>query len=169
VRYCAFATARAVTDMNIPPSFEVLGVVLLVGVNGVALARYLLWRRSPALFWLASTLVVVVVGYLILTGATHNIARSLWPLAYDPIKRKEVALLAVCDTPRILGVTLIMLVPTLMALYYFYKTKCTWPGILLGVCFFLLYAFSPIPPKVASLVFSERMLKVPSHCRPTGL
>jgi hypothetical protein len=39
------------------------------GVNGVALAYRLLWRRSPALFWLASALIGVVICYLVGTGA----------------------------------------------------------------------------------------------------
>ena len=78
------------------------------GVNGVALAHRLLWRRSPALFWLTSTRIVIVVGYLIATGAAEVIVRFLWPVPFDPVKTKEFEHYAPCQTPRMLGLFLII-------------------------------------------------------------
>jgi hypothetical protein len=57
-------------------------VALFFGRNGIALAHQLLWRRSPTLFWLASTLIVVGVGYIVATSAAESIARSLWPIPF---------------------------------------------------------------------------------------
>jgi uncharacterized membrane protein HdeD (DUF308 family) len=148
-------------------------VALFFGGNGIALVRQLLWRRSPTLFWLASTLIVVGVGYIVATGAAESIARSLWPVPFDAVKTKEFELRAPCVTPRLLGVMLIVgpalavLAPVLM-----FKYKRIWLKILFGVCVSLLYFFllyvSPIPEKLARLVFSEDTLKVPYHCSQTN-
>jgi hypothetical protein len=148
-------------------------VALFFGGIGIALARYLLWRRSPTLFWLASTLIVVGVGYIVATSAAESIARSLWPIPFDPVKTKEFELRAPCETPRLLGVMLIvgpvlaLLAPVLVSKYW-----GSWGKILFGVCVFnLLYFllhFSPVPEKLARLVFSEDTLKVPNHCRQTN-
>jgi hypothetical protein len=94
--------------MNIPSSIGMAGFALFFGVNGVALAHRLLWRRSPALFWLTSTRIVIVVGYLIATGAAEVIVRFLWPVPFDPVKTKEFEHYAPCQTPRMLGLFLII-------------------------------------------------------------
>jgi hypothetical protein len=48
------SSASSEVGMNIPSSIGMAGSALFFGVNGVALARRLLWQRSPALFWLTS-------------------------------------------------------------------------------------------------------------------
>jgi hypothetical protein len=151
-------------------------VAVIFGVNRVALARYLLWRRWPALFWLISMLIVVVLAYLIGTGASENIAYSLWPRVFDPIQRKELGLRAQCERPRMLGLWLIFMPPLLsVVVYKIYRFGLVGAlqshrhrdAIVLVVCSVLLYV-SPIPEKLARLVFPEEMLKVPGHCTSSG-
>jgi uncharacterized membrane protein HdeD (DUF308 family) len=155
--------------MNVPSSVGVVVVALFLGLNGIALAHRLLWRRSPALFWLASTLIVVGIGYIVATGSAENVARSLWPVPFDPVKTEEFKLRAPCEAPRLLGISLILSPVLLVVPFLLYKFwRRPWPVILFSACFTLLYFFlylSPIPEKVARVVFSEDVLKVPDHCR----
>jgi hypothetical protein len=143
-------------------------VALFFGVNGIAVARYLFWRRSPTLLWLASTLIVVGVGYIVATSAAESIARSLWPIPFDPVKAKEFELRAPCETPRLLGVMLIVgPILALLAPVLVFKYWRSWLKILFGVCvfnllYFLLYV-SPIPE--SSHVLSSR--KTRSRCPTT--
>src|SRR5262245_51204474 len=76
--------------LGIPSSVGVLVFTLLFGGTGIALAHRLLWRRSPSLFWLASTLIVVGIGYVVVTGEAESLARRLWPVAFDPVKGEEI-------------------------------------------------------------------------------
>src|SRR5262245_50729702 len=147
-------------------------VAVMFGVNGVALDRFVLWRRWTALYWLISALIVLVVAYLNGTGASENIAQSLWPREFDPIQRKEFGLRAACETPRMLGLWLIFM-PLLLSvlLYKIYRFGLAGAlqshrlrdAIVLGVCFVLLYG-SPLPESVAPVAFAEPMLQAPSHC-----
>jgi dipeptide/tripeptide permease len=57
---------------------KLAGAVLL-GVPLIALAWAALWRRQRPAFWFALALIVVGLGYLMATGATDDIARSIVP------------------------------------------------------------------------------------------
>jgi hypothetical protein len=152
--------------MNIPTSIGIAGFALFFGVNGVALAHHLLWRRSPALFWLASSLIVLVICYLVGTGAAEDIVRFLWPVPFDPIKTKEIELRTPCEVPRMLGFFLIVgpIMPIVVLLHF--KTTRSWPTFLFSACALLLFV-SPLPEKLARLALPEEVLKRPSHCAPT--
>ena len=50
-----------------------------LGVPLVVLAWVVLWRRQRAVFWFALALILVGLGYLMATGATDDIARSIVP------------------------------------------------------------------------------------------
>jgi hypothetical protein len=151
--------------MNIPTSIGVAGFALFFGINGIALAHRLLWRRSPALFWLASASIVMVGGYLIGTGAAEDIVRFLWPVPFDPVKTKEFERHAPCQGPRILGLFLLMgpMMPIILGAVLHYKIKHAWPTLVFSVCSLLLY-ISPLPEKLAHLALPEEVLKLPSHC-----
>lgn len=62
--------------MTVSP--KVLGAVML-GLPLVVIAWAVLWRRNRAVFWFALALIAVALGYLMATGATDDIARSLIP------------------------------------------------------------------------------------------
>ena len=68
-----------------PSYFGVVIFCLFFGVNGIWLAHRLLWRRAPSLFWLASTVIVLSIGYLVSTGEAQIIARSLWPMGLGQV------------------------------------------------------------------------------------
>jgi dipeptide/tripeptide permease len=59
-------------------SAKLAGAVIL-GVPLVVVAWIALWRRLRPVFWFALALIVVAVGYLMATGATDDIARSVLP------------------------------------------------------------------------------------------
>jgi len=52
---------------------------LLLGLPLIVVAWIALWRRLRPVFWFALALIVVAVGYLMATGATDDIARSVLP------------------------------------------------------------------------------------------
>ena len=62
--------------MMIPATLA--GAVIL-GVPLIAIAWEALWRRQRAVFWFALALILVGLGYLMATGATDDIARSIVP------------------------------------------------------------------------------------------
>lgn len=156
--------------MSVPISVGVVMLALFLGGNGIALAHRLLWRRSTTLFWLASTLIVVGVGYIVATGAPESFVRSQVP--FDPVRTKEFVLRAECERPRQLGLSLVVgpviLVSVPLLMFKYFKYRRAWPIILFSACFTLVYVLlyiSPTPEKLAPLVFSEDTLKVPDHCR----
>jgi dipeptide/tripeptide permease len=57
---------------------NIAGAVIL-GVPLVLVAYAALWRRQRAVFWFAMALILVGLGYLMVTGATDGIARSIVP------------------------------------------------------------------------------------------
>jgi drug/metabolite transporter (DMT)-like permease len=57
---------------------KVAGAVIL-GVPLIVLAWAVLWRRQRPVFWFALALILVGLGYLMATGATDDIARSVVP------------------------------------------------------------------------------------------
>jgi drug/metabolite transporter (DMT)-like permease len=57
---------------------KLAGAVIL-GVPLVVLAWVLLRRRPRPVFWFAVALILVGLGYLMATGATDDIARSIAP------------------------------------------------------------------------------------------
>jgi dipeptide/tripeptide permease len=59
-------------------SAKLAGAVIL-GVPLIVLAWAALWRRQRPVFWFALALILVGLGYLIATGATDDIARSVVP------------------------------------------------------------------------------------------
>jgi hypothetical protein len=156
--------------VSVPGSIGAAMVALFFGINGIALAHYLFWRRSPTLFWLASAFVVICVGYAVLTSGAESIARSLWPETFDPVKAAEFKLRAACQTPRLLGFMLIagpvgvLLAPVLL---FKYRRAAIWVTMGFSLLAFALYA-SPLPEKLARAVFSESALKVPDHCGQTN-
>ena len=56
-----------------------LAGAIIIGVPLVVLAWALLWRRLNAVFWFALAAILVGLGYLMATGATDDIARSILP------------------------------------------------------------------------------------------
>ena len=61
-----------------------LAGALIVGFPLVAFAWIALRRQSRAVFWFAVALIIVGVGYLMATGATDDIARSVIPHISNP-------------------------------------------------------------------------------------
>jgi hypothetical protein len=59
-------------------SARLAGAVIL-GVPLIVLAGAALWRRQRPVFWFALALILVGLGYLMATGATDDIARSIVP------------------------------------------------------------------------------------------
>lgn len=55
---------------------EIIGA-LIVGLPAILIAALLFWRRLRPVFWFASALIVVGVGYLVATGATADIAHAV--------------------------------------------------------------------------------------------
>jgi len=55
---------------------------------------------ATAVFWLATTLIVIGVGYLLARGALEPVARSLHPIPFHAVKTEEFKLRASCETPR---------------------------------------------------------------------
>jgi drug/metabolite transporter (DMT)-like permease len=158
--------------MSIPVMAGIAMIALFLGGNGIALAHWLFWRRSPRLFWLSSALIVVGVAVLVLSGGAENIERT--SIVFEPAKRDQLDRLATCQLPRMLGSMLIfapivvLLGPVL--LYKTYKSGRYWMAVLvagtIGVVFQLVY-LSPIPEAVAARAFSDEVLKVPDNCRPS--
>ena len=57
---------------------KLAGAVIL-GVPLIVLAYAALWPRRRPVFWFALALILVGLGYLMATGATDDIARSMVP------------------------------------------------------------------------------------------
>jgi hypothetical protein len=155
--------------VNLPISLGVAMLALFLGVNGIWLAGRLFWHRQRSMFWLASSIILAGVAYLILTGLAEDVARGLWPVAFDPTKGKEYMLRAPCERLRGLGFMIIVapivlvLVPILLLSYRSRPRFVSLTTVLFGVSAFLLYV-SPMSEKLARLILPEDMLRVPSHC-----
>jgi hypothetical protein len=153
----------------LPSYFGVVIFCFFFGVNGIWLAHRLLWRRAPALFWLASTVIVLSIGYLVSTGEAESIARSLWPMGLDEAKSKESQLRSACMEPKMLG-TMLVVAPIMVVLVpLMLKEKRTWLRALVNVCFVVLFfgvLISPIPEKLSSLALPDIVQRLPDHCRP---
>jgi hypothetical protein len=67
----------------------------------------------------------------------------------------------------IVGPVLALLAPVLVFKYWRSWLKILFGVFVFNLLYFLLYV-SPIPEKLARLVFSEDTLKVPNHCRQTN-
>ena len=59
-------------------AYREMGAVIL-GVPLILAAYAALWRRQRPVFWLAFALILVGLGYLMASGATDDIARSIVP------------------------------------------------------------------------------------------
>jgi dipeptide/tripeptide permease len=59
-------------------SARLAGAVIL-GVPPIVLAWAALWRRQRPVFWFVLALILVGLGYLMATGATDDIARTIVP------------------------------------------------------------------------------------------
>jgi hypothetical protein len=59
-------------------SAKLAGAVIL-GIPLILVAYVALGRRQRPVFWLAVALILVALGYLMATGATDDIARSVVP------------------------------------------------------------------------------------------
>jgi dipeptide/tripeptide permease len=57
---------------------KLAGAVIL-GIPLILVAYLALWRRQREVFWFALALILVGLGYLMATGATDDIARSIIP------------------------------------------------------------------------------------------
>ncbi len=57
---------------------KIAGAVIL-GIPLVVVAYAALWWRQRPVFWFALALILVGLGYLMATGATDDIARSIVP------------------------------------------------------------------------------------------
>ncbi|HZO46336.1 MAG TPA: hypothetical protein VFB68_10615 [Xanthobacteraceae bacterium] len=154
-----------------PSHFGVVFFCLFFGVNGIWLAYRFLWHRKPALFWLASGVIVLTIGYLVVTEAAEGIARSLWPVEFDPVRSKEILKRSACVEPRLLA-TIIAVAPIMMpvALFVLFvlKEKRVWLIIPINLCLAVLFIgvfVSPIPERVGPLVGLDKAL--PAHCQPT--
>jgi hypothetical protein len=56
-----------------------LAGAVILGIPLILIAYVALWRRQRPLFWFALALMLVGLGYLMATGATDDIARSIIP------------------------------------------------------------------------------------------
>ncbi len=61
---------------------------LILAIPAILMARFVLWRRNPAIYWFAVALIAVGVGYLMATGATDDIAHQLLPQFAGPAPAK---------------------------------------------------------------------------------
>jgi hypothetical protein len=71
----------ALASLNLGPAMipaKIAGAIIL-GIPLVLVAYGALWRRQRPVFWFALALIVVGLGYLMATGATDDIARSILP------------------------------------------------------------------------------------------
>lgn len=59
-------------------SAKLAGAALLA-LPSLTIATIVLWRRQRAVFWFCCALILVGTGYLAVTGATDDIAKSLVP------------------------------------------------------------------------------------------
>jgi hypothetical protein len=57
---------------------KIAGAVIL-GIPLILVAYAVLWRRQRPVFWFALALILMGLGYLMTTGATDDIARSIVP------------------------------------------------------------------------------------------
>ena len=57
---------------------KIIGALIL-GLPAVVVAWAVLWRRQRAVFFFALTLILIGLGYLMATGATDDIARTVVP------------------------------------------------------------------------------------------
>lgn len=121
--------AKAIGIRNmLPISSGAVIFAFLFGGNGIALAHYFLWRRSQTLFWLASALILIGIGYLVATGAADSIARALWPMPFDATKMKDTAQRVACSEPRLLGFMVIawLMTPILLSIVAL-RFRHVWP------------------------------------------
>jgi len=155
--------------VTLPISLGVAALALLLGVNGVWLAGRLFWHRQRSTFWLASSTILGCVAYLVMTGMAEDIARRLWPVAFDPVKGREIILRDQCEQPRSLGV-MVMVAPIAVVIGSVLLLKYRDRPVLVSITVALFSAFtlllfaSPIPEKLARLALPEHVLRVPSHC-----
>jgi dipeptide/tripeptide permease len=61
-----------------------LAGAVLLGIPLILVVWAVLWRRQRPVFWFALALILVGLGYLMATGATDDIARSIVP---EPVLR----------------------------------------------------------------------------------
>ena len=57
---------------------KIIGALIL-GLPAVVVAWAVLWRRQRAVFFFALTLILIGLGYLMATGASDDIARTVVP------------------------------------------------------------------------------------------
>jgi len=56
-----------------------LAGAVILGIPLILVAYVALWRQQRPIFWFALALILVGLGYLMATGATDDIARSIVP------------------------------------------------------------------------------------------
>ena len=112
-----------------PDIFGVIMVVFFFGGISINLAYVVLWQRSQILFWLVSALIVAGFGYLVVTGSAANIARALWPIAFDEIRGQEFRLQIQCQRATELGIMLIVAPMTpIIVLLALFEFRRSWPA-----------------------------------------
>jgi hypothetical protein len=146
-----------------------MGALALAG-NAVLIVGLLGWRRQRRVFWFTSTLIVVGVCYLVATGATENLARSIWRSGpFDPVKWKEFEMRAVRHHEKGLGLWLIGMPIGLVFIFMFWRrqTALIFATFLMSTCMLLL-AMTSIPEALARLVFPDEILNAPNRQIKSG-
>lgn len=142
---------------------SLMGAFLVIGV-GASIAGALLWRNQRPVYWFALALILVGTGYLMATGATEDIARSVWPAAFNPGQRREIESLWRRDHEKWLG-ALLLIAPFWAALAW-----VSWrrravpliPAVLLVALQIFLFA-SPMSARFARLVLPDHILNAPAE------
>jgi len=146
-------------------------VVFAIGSVGLLGAYHLLWQRSLALFWFAVALIAAALAWIVATDAYLDIARVLWPIAFDEVRGPEIRRRVDCAGPKLWG-TGFLLAPIMLALApWLLKEKRLWMKALAGVglsVLFILISASSIPDKVAQLIDRDVEQKLPAHCQQRG-
>ncbi len=57
---------------------------LVIALPILIVALLAFWRRQKPVFFFVLATLIVGLGYLMVTGATTDVAKSVWPAVYDP-------------------------------------------------------------------------------------
>jgi hypothetical protein len=120
------------------------------------------------ILWVAVVLIAIGLVWVVITGSYRDVARFLWPIAFDEVRGPEMIRRTECAAPTMWATGLIVMPVMLALVAWLYRETRLWVKVLAGVGFFIFYmlvAKSALPDKVVRLIEPNIELRLPAHCQ----